>query len=152
MNIATPLAFKPTSPRHQATFPIHRFIEEHQDALHHAAHLLGGKAGADIVHKISGALSRELAPSRRTAGLLKQLRDILFLERVDDPDRVESGFFAAIDPADPVVEDICLLADGLAQALRNSPTVSGLAGRAIDGNGTQGPHYCAGVQKMGDLK
>ncbi|MEQ3672352.1 hypothetical protein [Pseudophaeobacter sp.] len=98
------------------------------------------------------ALSRELAPSRRTAGLLKQLREILFLEHVDDPGRIESGVFAAIDPADPVVEDICLLAEGLAQALRNSPTVSGLLGCSIDVNGTQGPHYSVEAQKMGDLK
>ncbi|WP_162617621.1 hypothetical protein [Yoonia maritima] len=152
MNIATPLALKPTLPHQQAVFPIHGFIELNRDALHHAARLLGGCDGAHTVDQISDALSRELAPSRRTSDLLKQLRDILFLEHVDDPDRVESGFFAAIDPANPVVEDICLLADGLAQALRNSPTVSGLAGRAIDGNGTQGPHYCAGVQKLGDLK
>jgi len=151
MNIATPLAFKPTPPREQAIFPIHRFIVEHQDALLYAAHLLGGSAGADIVHQISGALSRELVLSRRTTSLLSQLKDILFLENVDNPERVESGFFAAINPADPVVEDICLLADGLAQALSGSPTASALAGSAADANSTQGPHCRASAQKMGEL-
>jgi len=152
MNIATPLALKSTLPHQQAVFPIHGFMDLNRDALRQAARLLSGCDGAHTVDQIFDALSRELAPSRRTAGLLKQLRDILFLEHVDDPDRVESWFFAAIDPADPVVEDICLLADGLAQALRNSPAVSGLPGCAIDANGTQGPHYSADAQKMGDLK
>jgi hypothetical protein len=151
MNIATPLALKPTLPHQHAVLPIHGFMELNRDALRQAAGLLSGCDGAHTVDQISDALSRELAPSRRTAGLLKQLRDILFLEHVDDPDQVESGFFAAIDPADPVVENICLLADGLAQALRNSPAVSGLRGSAIDANGTQGPHYSAEPQKMGEL-
>lgn len=90
--------------------------------------------------------------SRRTTGLLSQLKDILFLEHVDNPERVESGFFAAINPADPVVEDICLLADGLAQSPRPPPAVtSTLAGSAVDANGTQGPHCRASAQEMGEL-
>ena len=151
MNIANPLAFKPTSPREQAILPIHRFIEEHQDALFHAAKLLGGGGGAHIVHEISGALSRDSVLSNRTIRLLGQLKDILFLEHVDNPDRVEAGLFAAINPADPVVEDICLLADGLAHALRNSPAASGLALGATDANAAHGPHCRAGAQKMGEL-
>ena len=117
MNIATPLALKPALLHERANFPIHEFIEAHQCALHHAAHLLGGKEGVGLVDMVADALSREMSLSRRTIGLLRQLKSLLFLEHVDDIERAECGHFAAIDPADPVVEDICLLADGLQQVL-----------------------------------
>lgn len=120
MNIATPMALKPALPHERANFPIHDFIEAHQCALHHAAHLLGGKEGAGLVDMVADALSRELLLSRRTIGLLRQLKSLLFLEHVDDIERAEFGHFAAIDPADPVVEDICLLADGLQRVLSES--------------------------------
>ena len=42
---------------------------------------------------------------------LVELDRLLFLDRVDDPDSVEAGCFAEIDPASPVVEEICVLAD-----------------------------------------
>jgi hypothetical protein len=33
------------------------------------------------------------------------------------------GFFAAIDPADPVVEEICLLCDGLGTAMADAAQI-----------------------------
>jgi len=42
-----------------------------------------------------------------------ELHDLLTLQNVGDPEREECGYFADIDPADSVVEDICLLSDGL---------------------------------------
>lgn len=151
MNIATPLALEPTSPHQRAILPIHGLIETHQNALRHAAWLLGGSDGANLVDKISDALSRELVPSLRTIGLLIRLKDILFLEHVDDPNRPESGYFAAIDPADPVVEEICMLADSLAMAFRAPPKASAHGGCATDANGALRSHYSAGAQAMGNL-
>lgn len=49
---------------------------------------------------------------------VNDLLAILTLEHVHDCDRDESGYFAEIDPADPIVEDICLLADGLRDVMR----------------------------------
>ena len=40
-----------------------------------------------------------------------ELLELLMLEHVHDPARVEAERFALLDPAWPVVEDICLLAD-----------------------------------------
>jgi hypothetical protein len=44
---------------------------------------------------------------------MKKLHDLLTLQHVADLDREECGYFAEIDPADPAVEEICLLSDGL---------------------------------------
>lgn len=149
MNIAAPLGFKPNSSKERVESPVHRFFERHQNALYHAAHLLGGSDGANLVSKAAEALRRELALSRRTVGLLNQVKDILFLENVGDPDRPESGFFAEIDPADPVVEEICLLAEGLDEVLRASFGACANNGRAADA--TQLCRYSARSLALGDL-
>ncbi len=73
MNIATPWAFKPTTAHQHSNFPIHGFVEKYQNGLHHAAYLLAGSDGANLIEMISDALSREIMPSRRTMGLISQL-------------------------------------------------------------------------------
>jgi len=151
MNIVTPFALKPNSLHEPPIFPIHAFIETHQGALQNAAYLLSGSAGASLVNNITDTLSREWVPSRRTIGLLSDLKNILFLEHVDDPDRIESGCFAAIDPTDPVVEEICLLADGLAEALRTVSNASAQGGCATVTKGAERSPYYAGAQELGDL-
>jgi len=90
--------------------------------------------------------------SRRTFGLLSALGDILFLKHVDDPGKAQSGYFAAIDPADPVIEELCLLADGFAEALRICSEASPQGSCANNVNGVHGSQYHAGSQKMGDLQ
>ncbi|MBP0485194.1 hypothetical protein [Sagittula salina] len=42
-----------------------------------------------------------------------ELHRLLSLDRVGDPDSVEAGCFARIDPISPAVEKICVLADEL---------------------------------------
>ena len=51
----------------------------------------------------------------------ENLDDLLSLEHVGDPDRTESGYFAAIDIYDPIIDDICLLTDGLRTAIAALP-------------------------------
>lgn len=50
---------------------------------------------------------------------LDMLEDLLALRHVDDPERIEAERFAMIDPESPVVEEICLLLDGLREARRS---------------------------------
>ena len=67
---------------------------------------------------------------------LDDLLDLLMLEHVHDPDRIEAGRFALIDPASPVVEEICLLADGLnarLEAYHDAMGESGGSGRTAGG-------------------
>ncbi len=80
-------------------------------------HLLGGYAAACEVERLAAALATGASPDRGTCRRLQNLLDLLMLENVHDPERVEMGHFAAIDPADPCVAEICLLAEGLADAM-----------------------------------
>lgn len=67
------------------------------------------------------ALSHDRDLRRRTIERLHELEDLLALEHVGDPDRAEAGYFAAIDILDPVVEEICLLTDGLRSVVAALP-------------------------------
>ena len=121
MNIAVAHKFTTTEAAQDCCSAIHRFISAHRDALRNAARLLGGYNAIHLVDGIVDALDREHQPSRRTTDLLHDLEDLLALENVGDPDRVESGYFAMIDPSDPAVEEICLLTDQFREALHALP-------------------------------
>ncbi|WP_281968660.1 hypothetical protein [Roseovarius nanhaiticus] len=117
MNIAVAHKITPADSIDDRYLPIQQFFEEHSAALRNAARLLGGGEGISLVDEIVDALSRDDDLPRRTIGLLHELEDLLALEHVGDPDRSESEHFAAIDIFDPVVEEICLLTDGLNSAI-----------------------------------
>lgn len=98
------------------------FVEEYRGALQHAAELLAGGRGAALAARIAEDLSVASTLSRRSRCDLEDLLGILALENVDDPDREEAARFAAIDPASPVVKEVCLLSDGLRDLLTMADT------------------------------
>lgn len=100
------------------TNPLRDFVAEHQQGLEHAARLLSGRRGSQCVVRIVEALSSGGPLTRSTRRDLNVLLEILHLEHVHDFDREEAGYFAEIDPAEPVVEEICLVADGLQDVMR----------------------------------
>jgi len=85
----------------------------HNDALLNAARLLGGEFSARRVARIIDAASRQTTVSRLFLSDLDWLHGLLTLRHVGDPDRIETAFYAAVDPMDPAVEEICLLAEAL---------------------------------------
>ncbi|NDU99882.1 hypothetical protein [Pseudoroseicyclus tamaricis] len=93
------------------------FTGEYQDALLDAAGLLGGSRSIRLAQNALDGLMGSGAPSRSTMRTLDELLDLLMLEHVHDPSRVEAALFAAIDPANACVEEICLLADQLGDLL-----------------------------------
>lgn len=101
----------------QPTDPLCAFVDQHQDGLLNAATLLGGRRGAGLAQSVIDGLAERATPSRRILRALDELRDLLTLEHVHDFDRDEAAHFAAINPTDPRVEEICLLADGLCEAI-----------------------------------
>lgn len=113
----------PRSGRTAAT-PLHIFVQNHRQGLWHAAGLLGDKGGQRLVDEFITALAARPGLSPRAIHLLKRLLRLLSLEDVAVPDSVEAGCFAAIDPADPVVEEICLLVDGLREAVAQTVAAS----------------------------
>lgn len=107
-------------PATDALHALRLFVEGHREGLWHAARLLGGYDGAALVEDLAARLRDDDGIRLSTLRCAHAVHALLTLRNVGDPGRVESGFFAVIDPADPVVEDICLLADGLDDALRAS--------------------------------
>lgn len=96
---------------------LRRFIDANFAALQNAAELLAGRRGKKVVTTILEGLQNASAVDRRAWNALRDLLGILTLEHVHDETRVEATLFAQIDLADPVVEDICLLTDGLRDVL-----------------------------------
>lgn len=93
------------------------YVYDHHEALLNAAALLGGQPGARLARSVIDGCGDPEMPSCRTMRRLDDLLDLLMLEHVHDPDRIEAARFATIDPASAVVEEICLLADGLGDAM-----------------------------------
>lgn len=93
--------------------PVLTFVVDHQEGLWHAARLLGGYDSARLVDRCVELLLQEQCVTPRTAVMLRQIQSVLSLDKTDDPNLPYMGFFAPIDPSDPVVEEICLLMDGL---------------------------------------
>jgi hypothetical protein len=86
--------------------PLRDYVSEHQDGLAHAASLLAGRRGIRCVTRVVETLSCSHRLTRMPKKDLNDLLAILMLEHVHDCDRDEAGYFAEIDPADPIVEDI----------------------------------------------
>lgn len=117
MKILKPDCHAGDSYRQADATPVAVFVAEHGAALWHAARLLGGYEQARLVDRLADALENEPRPTTRVGIMLDQLLDLLTLQNAGDPDRAEWGFFVVLDPGDPAVEEICLLADGLKAAM-----------------------------------
>jgi len=100
-----------------AAKPVALFIAEHRSALMNAACLLGGRDASAKVERLAERLREECRLTRSARAMLDQLLALLMLEHVHDPERPEAAYFVLIDPADPVVAEICLLTDGLRDAM-----------------------------------
>lgn len=100
-----------------AVLPILKFLSENHDALWHAARLLGGYDTSRLVDRCADIFERERRMTRTARLMLDQILSVLTLEKVHEPDTPYMGFFAVIDPNDPVVAEICLLSDGLSAAI-----------------------------------
>lgn len=94
------------------------FLSEHDAALGHAAVLLADRHGARLINAIRDGLDQPGPLTARLRRRLLDLRGLLFLEHTDDWDN--AGFVALLEPEDPIVPEICLLAHGLDDALHGA--------------------------------
>ncbi|MDO6732457.1 hypothetical protein Q4577_20715 [Marinovum sp. 2_MG-2023] len=99
---------------------LREFLSHHDTALDHAAVLLADRRGARLLNTIRDGLEQPGSLTRRLRRLLLQLRAILLLEQVDEEEWGSEGCFALLEPEDPIVPELCLLADGLDDALRSA--------------------------------
>ena len=107
MKLAPKSAFAPHLARDVRVDPILAFVSARHEALWNAARLLGGSHSARLVDRCVQALRDDRCLTRRTRIMLGQILSVLSLEHVDDPDLPYMACFAAIDPCDPVVDEIC---------------------------------------------
>lgn len=89
------------------------FVLRHAEALVSAAgHLGDAPAVRRTARLLRDLLDRPLLTRRLRIELIA-LHRLLTLDSVDGIDSLEACCFAVLDPASPLVQDICLLADGL---------------------------------------
>lgn len=115
---------------HQETIAYKRlstYFGANYEALQNAALLLGGAPALRLVQSLFEEFSLNVALTRMAKRNLVELHKVLSLHYVDDPERLEHGLFAEIEPMDPVVEDICLLTDDLLDHLRAIDEASSVA-------------------------
>ena len=72
--------------------------------------------GRDALLAVGAAFDRYRVSAQHVRDLVG-LHRLLSLDAVDDPDSLEASLFAEIDPASPIVEEICLLTDALRDRL-----------------------------------
>lgn len=101
----------------RAESDLRRLFEASFDSVANAAALLAGKTGGRLADDIREALAQPGPIGRRTGNKLGDLLRLLSLDAVHDETTKEAAFFAAIDPWDPVVDEICLLTEALSDAL-----------------------------------
>lgn len=90
------------------------FLATHDAALANAAALLADRRGVRLIDALRDGLSQPGPLTNRLRRLLLDLRALLFLE--DD----HAWEVPPLEPEDPAVPEICLLADGLDDALRGA--------------------------------
>lgn len=112
--------FLPDNSQEISVDPIFYYVSAHREGLWHAARLLGGYESARLVDRCVEVLAQDRCMTPRTRIMLGQILAVLSLDNVDDPDLPYCAHFAVIDPLDPIVEDICLLTDGLRSALERA--------------------------------
>ena len=99
---------------------LREFLATNADALGHAAVLLADRRGARLINAIREGLGQPGRLTHRMRRLLLDLRDLLFFEHAHDDCWEDAGCLALLEPDDPAVPEICLLADGLEDALRGA--------------------------------
>ncbi|WP_417272567.1 hypothetical protein [Celeribacter halophilus] len=105
---------------------LREFFSENSEALGCAAALIAGRRGARLVDAIREGLCQPGPLTRRMECLLLNLRGILFLDDIHRNPDGEFGYLTRLEPEDPAVAEICLLADGLDDALRAADIIPNL--------------------------
>lgn len=105
---------------------VRRFLWDHGAALALAARRLGGPAASARVFLLCEAVRHTRHLTRAQSSQLVDFHQLLTLEHVSDPDRIECDLFAKINPTSKFVDECCVLSEKLGSLLRriaeNDPT------------------------------
>lgn len=94
------------------------FVSGHEEALSYAAVLLANRSGARLVNEIREGFGQPGPLPFRIRRMLLELRGMLFLDYTIGDACEHWASSAVLDPEDPIVHELCLLADGFDEALR----------------------------------
>ncbi|HDY94510.1 MAG TPA: hypothetical protein ENH63_05035 [Sulfitobacter litoralis] len=94
------------------------FFSEFGEATQNAILLLGGPSAHRRCLRLFTALREANSLTRRHKEELVRLHSVLMLDAFDGSEDGPFNLFVAIHPSDPIVEDLCLLADGLLDLLQ----------------------------------
>jgi len=97
--------------RKQFLARVNAFLAQFDLDLQNAVLLLGGAPALMRLQRFRRSLSSANDKTIRLRRELHWLHDLLSLENVGDYETEEAGFFAMIEPEDPVVWNICMLTD-----------------------------------------
>lgn len=89
------------------------FMASHSEAVQNAAYLLGGQPALHKAQTLLDEIASALVLTRRLRYQLFDLHALLTLQNVHVGNTIEAACFADLDPASPIVEDICILCDEL---------------------------------------
>jgi hypothetical protein len=92
---------------------IRAFMASHSEAVQNATYLLGGQPALRKAQSLLDEIAPSLVMTRRLGRQLLDLHALLTLQNVHCGDTIEAACFADLDPASPIVEDICILCDEL---------------------------------------
>jgi hypothetical protein len=92
------------------------YVGGNREALLNAAQVLGREPGWRIAQSVIDGLHGPKPPTRHTMRQLSRLLDLLTLENAYEH-TLEAAQLALLDPADPYIEELCLLADELSVLL-----------------------------------
>lgn len=96
---------------------LHRFAQSQFEGIQHAALLLGGRPWLRRTQSLLRALQGPAELTARIEHEAHALLALLALEHSGDPHSDEAKFSATVDPSSPDLEDLCLLAEALREAL-----------------------------------
>ncbi len=102
---------------HDSLRELREFAARHGEVLQNAALLLGCKPALRRTQALLDDLTEAPRLTNRIRRELAALHALLSLQHVHDPERIEAACFADIDPASPIVEDLCLLSETLQDVL-----------------------------------
>ncbi len=92
---------------------VQTFLGKNGTALANAAYHLAGGAASGAVFRLIGDVGEACKLTSSHINWLRKLHALLFLENVGDPERTETALFAEMVPGSQLVDEICLLADGV---------------------------------------
>jgi hypothetical protein len=103
--------------------PVHDFVGQNWPALQNAASLLGGSSASQEANRLFDDFSSNAKIGPHTQ---RRLDHLMRLPELDDDAVNDNILLNVVHSSNPIVEEICLLCDGLRHASEQASHICGL--------------------------